>query len=127
MALTAAEKTVLEKSSAIYTATLKDETGTAIPLASLSTVTLSLHDVATGQAINSRTDQDIKNANNVTIHATSGLLTWIMQTADNAIVGDVDEGELEEHCAEFAWTWGSPTKTGRHRFVFYVQSLTKVT
>jgi hypothetical protein len=33
----------------------------------------------------------------------------------------------EKHVALLEWTWGSPTKTGRHEVVFWVTNLEKVT
>jgi len=68
-----------EGTGAIYTATLEDSDETAIPLANISAITLTLYNVADDSIINSREDQDVKNTNQVTIHSTSGLLTWAMQ------------------------------------------------
>jgi len=121
-----------ESATATYTATLQDETGAAIPLAELATLKLTFYDaeqgepsVATGNILNSRNAQDVKNTNNVTVHATSGLVTWSLQTADNPIKNANLATEL--HVARFDFTYGTPTKTGRHEVGFRVRNLRKVT
>jgi len=98
---------VNEQSSRTVTFTLKDNTGTVIPLASIDTAQLTLYDMGTyvpaGSPgvgiINDRNLQDIKNDNNVTIHATSGLVTWSIQPEDNVIV--TLRRQVERHRAEF--------------------------
>ncbi len=98
---------VNEQSSKTVSFTLKDNTGTVIPLTAISTATLTLYDMGTyvpnGSPvvgiINGRDAQNVKNANNVTLHATSGLVTWSMQPADNEIV--TSRRQIERHRAEF--------------------------
>jgi len=126
MALTTvASRTVNEKSSMIYTATLLDSDGTALPSASITVLTLTLYDVLTGDIINSRDALTALNANQVTIHATSGLLTWTALPADSPIVGTPQVGELEHHVALFEVEYSS-TKEHRHEVNLYVKQLTKV-
>lgn len=96
---------VAEGSSRIYTATLKDENGVAVSLASMVSLTLWLMNAATGAYINSRQAQNVLNTNNVTYHATSGLLTWSMQPADNPMVAD--DVTQETHLFEFYAVWNS--------------------
>lgn len=110
-----------EKASALYTATLKDENGVVISLGNITTATMTLFDVETGTIINSRNAQDIKNANNVTIHATSGLLTWSLQPADTIIVDSTRPGE--EHRAEITVVYNS--RVNKHEVVMYIRNLTK--
>src|SRR5262245_35761022 len=100
---------VNEKTTALYTATLKDELSVAIPVASVSTIPLTLYDRTTGTIINSRDHVDGKNANGVTIDS-GGNLAWTMVPADNAIIGYWD---VEEHVALFEWTLPSG-KAGKH-------------
>ena len=127
MALTKEQATILEKTMPVYTVTLLDETDAAVPLTSISAITLTLYDRHTGGTINSRSAQNIKNANNVTIHATSGLLTWSMQEADNAIQDSTLPAEIEEeHIALFQWTL-SDGKKGKYERRFYIRQLEKVT
>jgi hypothetical protein len=117
-----------EGTGAVYTATLEDADGTAIPLANLTTITLTLYDVTSGDIINSREDQDVKNTNNVTVNATSGLLTWAMQAADNPIVNEAtDVGEREEHKALFEFTFSGTGSPGTHVAKISVLNLGKVT
>ena len=120
-----------QNNSAIYTATLKDENGVVIPLVQVGTCALTLYNIDTpeptptsGNIINSRSSQNVKNVNDVTIHATSGLLTWSLQAADNPII---DETKLTElHMARFDFSYGSPVKVGSHEVRLRVENLRKV-
>jgi len=96
-----------ESSSRTVTFTLLDNADVAIPLTAISTAQLTLYDMDTyvpgaspaAGIINSRDAQDVLNTNNVTIHATSGLVTWAMQPDDNVIV--TVRRQIERHRAEF--------------------------
>ena len=99
---------VFEESSRTVTFTLKDQAGVVVPLADIDTITLTLYDFGTYSGtvtspsrgiINGRIDQDVKNTNDVTVHATTGLVTWVMQPDDNVIV--VKRRLVERHFAEF--------------------------
>ncbi len=59
-------------------------TAVAVVLTEVSTLTLTLKD-QDGNTINSRSAQNVLNTNNVTFHATTGLLTWAIQTADTTL------------------------------------------
>lgn len=112
-----------ERIGAVYTATLKDADEVPITKANLTAITLTLYNVADGTIINSRENQDVKDANNVTIHATTGLLTWNMQPEDNAIVSGA---LLERHRALWKYTHTQSGSPGKHEFDFFVRNLTKV-
>jgi hypothetical protein len=98
---------VAERTSAIYTATLKDPADVVVPGSVLTLGTLTLSDVSTGTILNNRAAQDILNLNDVTI-TEGGLLTWILQPADNAIIGT---RQLERHSALFRLQWISGGQT----------------
>ncbi len=116
-----------EKTGAKYTATLTDADGTAITLASISAITLTLYNVATDATINNRSTQNVKNLNNVTIHATSGLLTWLMQPEDNVIAGTgISIGAHEHHRALFEFTYTGNGSPGKHEVDILVENLNKV-
>lgn len=87
-----------EKSSAVYTATLKDENDTAIGSGAIDALTITLVNKADGSTINSRLDQNALNANNVAVTG-AGVLTYTLQEADTAI-NDVDLA-TETHVATF--------------------------
>ncbi len=114
---------VIEGATARYSAVLKDETDTVIPAASLTALTLTLYNVATGAIINSRNAQNVLNANNVTVDA-SGNLVWTVQPGDNAIVDT--SLDREDHVALFKFEWSSPTKRGYHQVVLRAQNMAKV-
>lgn len=116
---------VLEKTTQLYTASFVDETGVGVGSTQLVSLTLTLY-LATNPAtmINSRSTQNVLNANNVTV-SSSGLMTWTMQPLDNAII----DGSLaqELHLALFQWTYGSSgSKAGKHQVGFSVVNLQNV-
>lgn len=103
---------VPERSMARYTAYLTDETNTVIASSGISTLTLTLRDATTKGIINSRSAQNVLNTNNVTVHATSGLVTWSIQAADTTPLNK--EQPYVDHIAEFACTWAT-TKSMIHK------------
>jgi len=117
---------VLEKTSGQYTATIVGNDGvTALPGATLSTLTLTLYVIkadGTTAYINSRNHQNVLNTANVTVSA-AGLVTWIYQVADTTL----NDATLlfERHIALFEWTW--PAGAGKHEVVLVVRNLTEVT
>ena len=114
---------VNELTSALYTALLKDETGAVIDGTALDTATLTLYDIATQTVINSRSAQNVKNTNGVTISAL-GALAWTMSPADNAIIG---ASAVEKHIALFTFTWGGGgVKALRHPVMITVSNLARV-
>lgn len=116
-----------ERTGAVYTAILEDADGTAIPLTNITAITITLYDVSSGDIINSRNDQDVLNDNDVTIHATSGLLTWDMQADDNPIVSSSLEVDKEEHHkALFEFVGNFTASPGKHEFDILVLNLGKV-
>ena len=102
--------------SGIFTATLLRSDGTAIPLSELNTLTLTVTNSTDGSIVNSRNAQNVKNANNVTVHATTGAVEWEIQVADTTMVDSA--ASFEEHVAVFKWTYQSSgdatVQTGRH-------------
>jgi hypothetical protein len=109
---------VNEGSSKTVTFTITNEVGTAIPSSELTAATLTLYDLGTyvpGASpvvgiINSRNGQDVLNTNDVTIHATSGLVTWVMQPEDNPIINT--RRQVERHRANIGFEWS----TGQFHF-----------
>lgn len=113
-----------EKASAWYTATLKDRVGTAIPAASLSTLTLTFYDLAVPATfINSRNQQNVLNTNNVTLDS-SGNLVWTLQVADTTLGSQ--SNVMEYRVALFEW-YGASVGYGKHEVLLAVQNLTNVT
>jgi hypothetical protein len=112
-----------------YNFTLVAPDDTPIPAAQLSTLTLTLYTVDDGSIINSRDGQDVKDANNGTLHATSGLFTWQAQSADNPIVDQaVPVGHYEHHVARFQWTTlaGGAANVSTHEVDIFVRRLAPV-
>lgn len=106
-------ETQAERSSGVITATLTDETGAPVALASMTALRLTLYDQRTRKIINTRKDQNVLNANNVTMGAANGLVTWAVQPDDMAIVtpGAGSGGPVTEtHLAIFVAKWSGGTK-----------------
>lgn len=78
-----------ESDTPTLTVTLLDSAGVPIPLANVTTLTLTqwlAQDRGQpGITINLRNAQNAKNANQVTIASTSGLVTWGLVAADTAM------------------------------------------
>lgn len=111
------DRTFLQGSTATYTTTLTSDGSTPVAAASVNSLTMSLIDRRTRAVINSREDQNILNTNNVTLHATSGLLTWEIQEEDTAIVNTTDPVQFQKdelHFAIFTVLFDTSTRTAKH-------------
>lgn len=108
--------TVTEQTSARYTATLTDETGAGVAGSSLDTAILTLFDENTGEFLNNRDQQNVLNANGVTIDE-NGNLVWLIAPEDVAIITDATR--YEKHRAVFVFTW-SGTKQLVHELQMVV-------
>jgi len=94
-----------EGETATYTASLQDENGAPVSSASLSGARLTYYSVHTGAIINGRNNQNILNANNVTISA-GGALAWKLQEADVRISdAPIADGAVVSHRAVFVFEW----------------------
>jgi hypothetical protein len=89
-----------EASTMVYRATLQDESVPPVAIGSgdIDTLTLTLVNEADGSIINGRSDQNVLNANNVTVSA-GGDLVFIQQPADTAIINP--NLSTETHLATF--------------------------
>ena len=108
--------------------TLVDGLDIAIPKAGVLTFTLSLFNESDLAAINSRTDQDIRDTNGGTL---GDPATFVMRLdpADAIIVdplGTAARGDVESHIVRFTWTWndGTATRTGIQEIRLRVQKTT---
>jgi len=112
-----------ERTTEQVSATVVNEAGTALPAASLTTLTLTLYDRTSGTIINSRDNQNVLNVNGVTVDS-AGVFLWTLTPLDTIIVDATKS--LETHVGLFTWTYDSGNKTGRHEIVHVVRNLTKV-
>ena len=121
--LTDTERTVTERTSLFYSATLKDHQATPVvlALASVNSITLNLRDKASGKMI--LTGVGVKNANGGTLHATSGAFEYEFTPAQNAIVNpNLAEGQTETHVATFTVVYSS-TRELNHVVPIIVEQL----
>ena len=110
---------VNERARAKFTCkmTEEDEETVILPDA-LSTLKLTLYDLQTRTVINSRQQQNVKNANNGEVDS-EGVFTWKVQSADNALV---NSNLLQErHRALLEWTW--PDGYGNAEFDIVVKNM----
>ena len=114
-----------QSSGPLITLTLLDETGTAVPLAAIATATLTIYakDEATLPIVNAVDHVNIKNANQGTIHATTGLLTLLLAALDNTIVNAANDLEWHRLLIELTY---SGTKNLKQEIDFPVRNLNKV-
>ncbi|MDH3279637.1 MAG: hypothetical protein OEQ18_00730 [Gammaproteobacteria bacterium] len=118
------DKIINEGNTAVYDLTITDKEGTIIPASAISVLTLTLLNVADGAIINGRDAQDALNANNVTVHASSGLLTYTLQPLDTAIQDTTLS--FETHRAIFRCTYNSGGGQSNWDVDFLIRNLSGV-
>src|SRR4051812_43137329 len=111
-----------ELSSASYRGQIVDEDG--IGFGAIETLTLTLFDKVTQAIINSRDEQDVLNANGVSVDLSTGQLTWALIPADNVILDDTLR--QEEHRARFTATWNGSNKQMQHEVTIKVVNLRRL-
>lgn len=116
------QRNIDEGSTPLFTATLQDESGVAIPLANLLTLTLSVWNRDTNFTINGRKLQDAKNNNNVTVASTTGLISWYAQVADVAMQStDVTQPtEIHDFRFDFTFTSSNGNRAGDYADYFVI-------
>lgn len=71
--------------------------------------------------INHRSNQDVFDANNVTI-STSGTVTWLIQPEDTIKLNS--NTDIELHVVLFTWKWGSlPMKKNSEEVILSVRKI----
>lgn len=114
-----------EQQTGTFTGILKDDFGNSIGSNDVLTLTLTITDQLTKTVINDRLNQDVLNANNVTLDI-YGNLSWTIQALDNIIVGsEFVPGTVERHEVLFEWTWGS-SKYSNELYYFDVTQLSEI-
>lgn len=116
---------VNERSTARYTTDpLTDEDGAVVAGSILSSATLTLYDQRTGAILNSRNQQNVNQANGVSI-SDAGVVSWLLVPADNAIVNTKLPQEV--HVAVFDFRWDAGTSRAVHEVKILVNNIGKVT
>lgn len=110
-----------EKTTVRYTGTILDAAGD--PVTSLDSLKLWLENVDDGATINSRSDQNVLNANNVTFAA--GIVTWNL-TPDDMAIQDSTKA-IEVHRATFYAVWQSGLASLAWEVDIEVSNLAKIT
>jgi hypothetical protein len=121
---TALSESAVEKSTYRITATITDESGAALPAASLATLVLTLYALdAALTIVNGVTAANILNTGRGAVDA-AGKLTLTLLPADNVLIDPTQGSEI--HVALVEWTWAAGLKAGKHEVQFTVVNLAKV-
>jgi hypothetical protein len=111
-----------EQTRGDYSFVLRDRDGETVSFATLTTATLTLYltDGVTTPFVfvNGRQNQNILNANNVTITA-DGRVTWDIQSADMAIFNTTNFFEPRVGLFKFVW----PAGVVLHEVIFNVRNV----
>jgi hypothetical protein len=112
-------KPVAAGESAVLTGIVYDDADNALPAVSLTSLTLSLVDTATGAIINSVSAVNILNADRGAVDG-AGNLSVLLGPADTALSAGVTEAERS---MVFVFTWGSPLRTAKTQVDFKIKAL----
>jgi hypothetical protein len=121
------EEPVAEADSVQITAYLEQETEEYVPLAALSSLTLTLRDKASGGIVNSRNNQSILNANGGTVSevventVTRTKLVLQLTPADHPVVDATRR--VESRVALIRWTWNGGARGGGREILYKVTNL----
>jgi hypothetical protein len=114
---------VPQNATFLYQCQLQDEKGVALPAAILTSLTLTVYALITGNPIvNSLSKTNILNDGVRGVLDTGGNLSVTLQPADMALVTTPPADE--QHILLFEWTWGSG-KSGTHEVQILVKAITR--
>jgi len=99
--------------SLVYTATLRDASGSLIPGSALDSLTLTLSTTATGAVVNGVYRTDILNNGGRGTVDEDGLLTITLLPADTLLPG-APVGTRAQRSMVIDWTFNDGGYTGRH-------------
>lgn len=118
------DEVINERSMPTFSVKLRDSAKQPIPGSELVSLTLTYCDVETGEIINGRDEQNVLNQNNVTI-SEAGVLAWLLQPADTAIVNPA-HNKLEEHLATFLVVYNDPPVQFTEDVLLTIRNLAQV-
>jgi len=114
---------VPERSTRVYSTTLRDENGVAIQLGDVVSIKLTLYNAdAALTIVNARDHVDVKNSNGGTFDAISGLFTFPLLPADTAIVDAATSSEIRRMLLEVVY---SGVKEMAHEVQFTVVNMAR--
>ena len=109
-----------ERSSGRLSMVLRDENSAPVLKADVTSLTLTLYDQATRAIINSRRAQPVLDANDVTMGASDGLITWAVSPAD---MHCSSSGQPAVHIAQFTCRWAAGAKEHVWTVLFPLENL----
>lgn len=113
---------IAERVTSRITGVLYDHLGAVLPAASLTTLTLTLYDILTGNILNSVSAVNILNTGRGTVD-TAGNMEIVLLPADNLLNNTALASE--RHIALIEWTWGSGARSGAREVEFTVSNVLK--
>ncbi len=113
-----------EGTTAKFGGILRDDARLPIPFSELNELTLTLIDAKTGAVVNSRSDQNVKNTNNVIVDTgTSGSFEWTIQKTDLTPLVSTDS--YAEHIATLKWKYRT-SLWGEHEHRLAIRNFTSL-
>lgn len=111
-----------ELTTPLYQLTLLDDEGAVIT--DVDSLVLTFYDRESGDAINSRNEQDALNANDVVF--SGGVISWRLQLDDTIVIDAGNEHELRIALWEWTYSPAGETLSGKHVARMRVRNLEKV-
>lgn len=115
------DEPINEGSTVYLTGEILDHLLVPLPATAVFSLKVWITDRKTGTIINSRNGVDIKNANDGTLHATSGAWTFKLGAADSAIVNTADP--YERHRVFVEWSYNAGADKGSKEFILPYRNL----
>lgn len=118
-------ETITEGVTPIYRGTLKDENGIVVPGSVLLAARLTVYVGGVGTIVNARDNQNVKNANDVTI-SEAGAIVWKLREADTILPSGPKPGAWQ-HWAVFVFEWEDAQSVPRqivHEVIFPIRRAT---
>ena len=113
-----------EGTTAKFGGILRDDARLPIPFADLNELTLTVLDAKTGAVVNSRSAQNVKNTNNVTVDTgVTGSFEWTIQKADLTPLDST--AAYAEHVATLTWKYRT-SLYGEHEHRLAIRNFTSL-
>jgi len=121
--------TALERTTGYYSFTFEDEANQGVDAAVIETLTLTYYDTASGQVINGRLHQNVRNANQGQLVMSVGpplvtTFSFEFLPIDGVILDQSHASETRSML--FQWTWAGGQRAGARTVSFAVSNLSFV-
>jgi len=123
--VTLIEEEILEGTTPVFTAVVRDEYGQPLGPGALDSLTLTYYCLTDPgkSVINGRDHQNVLNANGVTLDS-QGQLTWTLSPEDTQVLNPL--WPRQRNRAVFEWTWNGGAGNGKHVVDLIIRNLAHV-